>query len=119
MHIIDGSTFTVAPKEYVTVDLLKTVAPYLASVSDLIGASWAPKPAPAGLIAKGAFEAPPAAGSIVTFNVVFEFVPDATGAYPPGDTYSITICGRPTEQTRVETVGPPPPQPRNYLFTVV
>ena len=119
MHIIDGSTFTVAPQEHVTVDIQKTTAPYLASVSDLIGAAWAPKPAPAGLIAMGAFDAPLAAASIVTFTVVFDFVPDATGSFLPGDEYVVTIRGRPSEKTRIDTVGPPPLQTRTYLFTVV
>lgn len=119
MHIVDGSTFTVASQEHVTVDIQKTTAPSLATVSGLIGAAWAPKPAPAGLVAQGAFDAPLAANSIVTFTVVFDFVPDATGSFLPGDEYVVTICGRPTEPTRVETVGPPPPQTRTYLFTVV
>ncbi len=119
MHIIDGSTFTVTASEPIRVDIQKTAAPYQASVSDLIGpAVWAPKPAPVGLTASGGFTAPAVVGSIVTFNVVFEFPPDATGAAPPGDQYVVTIRGNPSEDTRIDTIFPPP-QNRGYLFRVV
>lgn len=120
MHIIDGSTFTVTANEAIQVEIRKTAAPYQASVSDLTGAAaWAPKPQPAGLTARGGFTAPAGAGNVVTFNVRFDFPPDATGATPPGDQYVVTIRGLPNEETRTDTIFPPPPQDRNYLFRVV
>ena len=120
MKVVDAGTFDVAPNEQITVDVEKSVAPYTATVSDLIGAAWAPQPQPpVGLKAYGAFVAPAVPASLVSFTVDCDFVPGADGTTPPGDKYTITIKGRPNEDTRRVTVFPPGLQSRSYLFRVV
>jgi hypothetical protein len=120
MKIVDGGTFTVSPNELIAVAIQKTPAPYDASVSDLIGALWSPKPEPPiQLAAHGAFQAPTIAGSTVTMTIDFDFIPTADGSAPPGDRYDVTIQGLPSEDTRFSTIFPPGFQSRSYLFTVV
>jgi len=118
MKIVDGGTFTVAPGEIINVTVQKSAAPYQASVSDLIGAAWAPKPAPNGLVARGSFTSPAAAQSTVSMAIDCDFIPDATGSFPPGDRYDITIQGNPAEDTRSSTVFAPGLQSRAFLFRV-
>jgi hypothetical protein len=120
MKIVDGGSFTVAPNELIAVAIQKTAAPYDASVSDLIGGGWSPKPEPPiNLAAHGAFQAPATTGNTVSMTIDFDFVPAADGSSPPGDRYDVTINGLPSEDTRVSTIFPPGFQSRSYLFTVV
>ena len=119
MHIIDAGTFTVNANGPITINIRKAVAPYQAMVSDLIGATWAPRPRVAGQTAFGGFTAPSVPGTIVQFTVVYDFTPSADGSFPPGDQYTTTIGGRPDESTFTDQIGPPPLQSRTYQFTVI
>lgn len=120
MKIVDGGTFNVAPNELIAVAIQKTAAPYDASVSDLIGALWSPKPEPPVLLAAhGAFQAPASVGSTVSLTIDFDFIPAADGSAPPGDRYDVTIKGLPSQDTRFSTIFPPGFQSRSYLFRVI
>jgi len=49
---------------------------------------------------------------------VFDFAPDAEGAFAPGDKYTVEIKGNPGEDTRLATIVPPPIVNQNYIFVV-
>ena len=77
-----------------TIKVEKTSAPY--------GAAFAPAPSAGsawfniqliGLVETRNMTAPVAAGTLFTFVITLNFIPDATGAFPAGDQYNITITG--------------------------
>jgi hypothetical protein len=119
MKIIDGATFTISANEHITVQIQKASAPFQASVSDLTGPIvWRTKPNVSGLVCSADFTGPSVSGSLVSFTVDCDFLPEADGSFIPNDRYIVTIRGRVGEQTRTETLFPPPLQSRSYLFKV-
>ena len=122
MKIRGPGRFDVSPGELITVAIRKSMPTYAASVSPLEGAEWNPSPdppAPPGLSTHGAFTAPNKKGAVVTFDIVFDFPPDAGGGNPEGDFYTVVIRGKPDEDTRTQTIFPPGMSSRFYEFDVV
>lgn len=86
--------FKVSPNETVTVQIVKSQAPYNAATSDLDGATWTQQPGniPGQLTANGTFRAPANQGDTANFSIVFNFAPAGSGN-SAGDTYAVTISG--------------------------
>ena len=100
-------------------EIHKASAPFQANVSDLTGSiAWTTKPNINGLVCLADFTGPSVTGSLVSFTVFCDFMPAADGSFIANDRYIVTIRGRAGEQTRTETLFPPPPQSRSYLFKV-
>lgn len=90
MTILRPGLFSAQPGERITVDVVKSFAPYSVKPSDLIGGTWSPRPPDAGgLNAQGGFAMP---SNDVNFSLLFNFIP---GAAPDseGDFYMVTLTG--------------------------
>lgn len=110
----DGS-FEVSPSEKVTVTVAKTLAPYLATFSDLDCGPWTSVSKPTELTEVRTFKAPATVCSWCTFAIVFDFLKDEDGNYDPSDKYTVVIEGE-SGPPGGDVVHPPPPKAKNYRF---
>ncbi len=109
--------FDVAPAERITIQITKSGAGGAAKVGDLTNATWAPKPDDNGT--SGGFAAPAAAGSTVSFGILFNFIPaPAPPASGGPDTFSVTISGS-NGGSFPQLIFGPGFTTRTYSFTVV
>jgi hypothetical protein len=111
MKRIGPGRFEVFAGEQITVKIEKSKGQWLAAVSDLDNATWAPKPASG---TTGAFRSPTKSGDEASFAVLYDFVP---GGDPDGDFYTITISGE-TGDPNTTFVDAPALQHRTYTFEV-
>lgn len=111
MRRIGPGQFEVSAGEVITVKIEKSKGQWLAAVSDLDNATWAPKPTSG---ASGGFTAPGKTGDEASFAVLYDFVP---GGDPDGDFYTITISGE-TGNPNTTFVDAPALQHRTYTFEV-
>jgi hypothetical protein len=118
MRILPSGNLEVTASEEITVKVVKSIKPYAASISDLIGATWETTSRPDDLTEVRTFQAPTAPGSKVFCTIVFDFAPDAEGAFDPRDKYTVEIIGNPAEDTRTSTIVPPPIVSRTFIFVV-
>ncbi len=118
MKILPSGDLEVVAGEEITVKVVKSQRPYAASIADLIGATWETTNKPDDLTEVRSFRAPVAPGSRVFCGIVFDFAPDAGGAFDPDDKYTVEIKGNPAEDTRTSTIVPPPIVNRNFIFVV-
>lgn len=108
MKILPSGDLEVAPNEEITVKVAKSTKPFAARISELIGAKWETTSRPDDLTEVRTFHAPTAPKSKVFCTIVFDFTPDAKGAFDPKDKYTVEIKGDPSEDTRTSTIVPPP-----------
>ena len=88
------SLHTITTGERISVQIKKSLAPYSAVASDLTGSAWLPKPENNGtLSAQGGFNAPSTAGTVVSFSVLFDFIPDPDSANDTTDVYVVLVTG--------------------------
>jgi len=110
MKRVGPGQFQVSPGERVRVGIEKSVGQWLASISDLDGATWSPEPADG---AEGEF-ASPGAGGTASFTALYNFTPGGDGT---GDFYTITIQGQ-SGGPSTSFVDAPALQDRTYTFEV-
>jgi hypothetical protein len=118
MKILDTGDLGVAASEKITVKVTKSMDPYVAPFSDLIGSAWATTTRPNNLTEVRTFQAPAAPGSEASFTLVFDFAPDQEGGFDPADKYVVEITGDPAGQARTSTIVPPPISSRGFTFVV-
>lgn len=118
MKILATGDFGVAPNEEITITVKKSLAPYAASFSDINGAAWKSTFRPDPLSEIRTFDSPATDGSRATVTIVFDFAPDAAGAFDPTDQYSVEIKGSMGGDVRTTTIVPPPIVSRTYAFIV-
>jgi len=114
----DGS-LTVGAGEVVTVVVTKAFAPFAATFSSLIGASWdSSTMSPDGLTETNVFTAPPSVGTQVFATILYDFIPDGSGNYTAGDQYVQTITGSRGGAATPITIVPPPISSQSITFVV-
>jgi hypothetical protein len=114
----DG-TLTVSPGEQVTIKVTKTLSPFAATFAPLVGSSLdSATLSPAGLTETNVFTAPSTVGLTVTATILYDFIPDDTGAFTPGDQYDQTVTGSAGGNAPSITVVPPPIFAQTLDFTV-
>jgi len=118
MRLRPDGDFGVTPSEKIRVKNEKAVAPYAAAFSDLIHSSWDSVVHPNALTEIRTFTAPSTVGSMATFGIFFDFIPDAQGNHAPTDQYTVTISGQTGAPVPPDQVFPPPPAHRSYAFVV-
>ena len=118
MKILPTGDLEVAPKETITVTVVKSQRPYAAAISDLIGAVWETTQKPNDLTEERTFRAPTSKASEVFCAIVFDFSPNDQGAFDPGDKYTVTMKGNSAEATRIATVVPPPIVSLTFTFVI-
>lgn len=118
MRLLPNGDIKVGPREVITVRVKKTIRPYLASISDLIGSVWTSVTRPDDLTEVRTFESPVEPKARVTVTIMFDFAPDPSGGYDSDDKYGLEISGRPDEDVEKMTVVPPPIVDLNFTFIV-
>jgi hypothetical protein len=114
MITISSGRFKVAPNERVNVRIEKSKSTYDATPSDLVNATWNPKPANAGgLTAEGGFNAPLNVGDVANFSILFNFPPSPNDD-GSGDFYTVTFSGGAPQQV----IFGPGFTTRTYFFEV-
>jgi hypothetical protein len=98
--------------------ITKQSLPFAATVSAMIGDTWdSPNATPNGLTETNSFTAPANSGDTAQCTVIFDFIPDADGQYPPSDHYDVSLrgAGGTGDQFRID---PPPIQSTAIIFVV-
>ena len=106
------------PNETITVTVKKTVGALNAAFSELhhTDQQWTSISSPNAATQVRTFKAP-SASQVFFFVIVFNFVPDATGAFAANDQYEVTISGSASGGFQDVPIGPDPPvTSRTYEF---
>lgn len=115
----DGS-LTVSSNEVVTVTVTKQFAPFAATFTPLVGASWNGSVASnGGLTETNTFIAPATPGAIITATIMYDFIPDGTGNVPAGDRYHQTVTGSAGGSATPIDVFPPGISGQTLVFNVI
>jgi hypothetical protein len=108
--------FQVNLNENISITVAATFDPFAATFAVDGAPINGPAPNPANDLEQSvSFSCPGTAGHTVTATLVFDFIPDSTGAYPPGSNYSIVIAGA-NGTTDNDQIVPPPISSRTVFF---
>ena len=119
MTIRPDGNFDVDPCESICLTTTKS-QPNFAATSQLQGATWASeKYDPKTLTSTKTFVCPKTPGSKVYLAMLFDFQPDNSGAYDPGDNYVVRLEGKATDPPLPQMqIDPPPIVNRTFIFFV-
>jgi hypothetical protein len=107
MQRTDGGVLQLDLNEPVSVTVKATVLPFAATFSPALGSTWSGSQQPDALTQVNTFAAPSTPQASVDVTLVFDFVPDSTGAYPAATKYSVVVQGSSGSAIEDEVVPPP------------
>ena len=109
--------FQVSLNENISITVTAALEPFAATFGVDGAAISGPTASPASDLEQSvSFSCPGTAGQTVTATLVFDFIPDSTGAYPPGSNYSVVIAGA-NGATDNDEIVPPPISSRTVFFS--
>lgn len=110
--------FVVTAGEHITLKVTKAKDAYMARVQPIQGGpAWESQTMQTPLEEVRTTTAPPAAGTVFTFTIDFDFRPDPSFNFDPADGYTVELSGSTSGSPKPVTIKPPPSFGRGFAFT--
>ena len=118
MKLLPSGYYQVGSGEKIKISITKSTGPFAATLSTIIGSIWdVPSATPNGLTEENSFISPANSGDSAQCTLVYDFVPDNNGQYPPGDQYDVRIQGTTGNPDQFQ-IKPPPIRSTTLVFIV-